>query len=72
MDEKMTEFDAWTYTAKDPTTGMPFVTTLLYRVCDQDGTKFDEAVRILKAAYEAGQAAAAKNVRVSTESDKDG
>jgi hypothetical protein len=60
MDDGKTnpEFEQWTYTGKDPQTNMPWVTTMLYRVCGQDGDKFDEAVRILQAAFEAGQASA--------------
>lgn len=32
----------------DPETGLPALTSLLYRVCDGDGAKFDEACRLLK------------------------
>ena len=31
----------------DPETGLPALTTLLYKVCDRDGAKFDEACRLL-------------------------
>jgi len=31
----------------DPHTGFPALTTLLYKVCDGDDTKFNEACRLL-------------------------
>lgn len=31
----------------DPHTGLPALTTLLYKVCDGDQTKFKEACRLL-------------------------
>lgn len=32
----------------DYETGLPALTTLLYKVCDGNGDKFDEACRLLK------------------------
>lgn len=59
-DTKNEEFDKWCLTAKDPKyehqlTPVPYVTTMIYKVCGGDNNKFDEAIRILKAAFEAGQ-----------------
>lgn len=32
----------------DPQTNLPALTTLLYRICDQDAAKFDEACRLIR------------------------
>jgi hypothetical protein len=36
------------YTTVDPQTGLPALTTMLYRVCDQDAAKFEEACRLVE------------------------
>ena len=56
-----TAFDEWCFTATDDRTlidgkPIPMMTTLLYRVCDNDRKKFEEAIRLLQAAFEAGEA----------------
>lgn len=57
------KFDRWCFTAKDPQSPLfngaplPYLTTLLHRVCGDDQAKFEEATRILQAAFEAGQEA---------------
>lgn len=55
MSEEQTPFDRWCYTAKDERTGLPLLTTFLYRVSGNDGLRFEEGLDILKAAFEAGQ-----------------
>ena len=49
------DFEKWFYNARDPATNMPYGTHLLYKVCDNDGPKFDEGVRLLEIAFEAGR-----------------
>ena len=44
----MTEADKLILSLQDPSTNMPAATTLLYRVCDNDPTKFEEGCRILE------------------------
>lgn len=56
----MPPFDRWTYLGRDPDTHMPWITLLLHRVCDNDQAKFEEALRILRAAFAAGQQAGPK------------
>jgi hypothetical protein len=53
--QEISDFEKWCYTAQDPRTGLPFLTTLLYRICDNDEAKFDEGCRLLQEAFEAGQ-----------------
>jgi hypothetical protein len=60
-------FDAWCFAAMDETVEldgrpMPLLTTLIYRVCGNDLQRFDEALRIVKAAYSAGFSAAREPV----------
>lgn len=52
-------FDRWCYSATDDRVmldgkPMPILTVVLHRVCNNDPTRFDEAVRALRAAFEAG------------------
>ena len=57
-------FDMWCFTATDPRVKwedgkpMPLLTVVLHRVCGNNPAKFEEAVRALRAAFEAGAAAA--------------
>lgn len=44
----MDRIDELQMMTNDYETGLPALTTLLYRVCDGDGAKFDEACRLLK------------------------
>lgn len=43
----MTESDKITLTVEDPVYKMPALTTLLYKVCDRDEKKFEEACRLI-------------------------
>lgn len=43
----MTEADKISLTVEDPVHGMPAITTLLYKVCDNDEKKFEEACRLI-------------------------
>jgi hypothetical protein len=52
-------FDRWLYSAVDDRhmvdgKAVPLLTTLLYRVCDGDGRKFEDVTKALQAAFEAG------------------
>lgn len=42
----MTDHPAF-YSTTDPQTGLPALTTLLYKVCGNDPPKFDEACRLV-------------------------
>ena len=58
-------FDQWCYTALDERVMIddrpaPVLTVVLYRVCANDPARFDEALIALRAAFEAGAAAARK------------
>ena len=44
----MTEADKITLQVEDPVHRVPALTTLLYKVCDCDEKKFEEACRILE------------------------
>lgn len=54
-------FDRWCLTATDPNIPpldghpIPVLTTLLHRVCQGDQARFQEALRLLQIAFEAGQ-----------------
>lgn len=53
-------FDRWTLRAKDDRHRLhgepvPLLTTVLYRVCDNDEKRFEEAIRAMRLAFEAGQ-----------------
>lgn len=50
------------YKTVDPNTGLPALTTLLYKVCDNDGNKFDEACRLLRLFMGMAQLEVRKNV----------
>jgi hypothetical protein len=63
-------FDQWSFTAKDPTTSMPYLTTVLYRCCDNDDGRFQETTRVLKAAFEAGTAALRKQLDEAREENE--
>lgn len=65
-------FDLWCYTAKDPDSQpfpyphsprgqVPFLTTFLYRVCDNKTGPFEVGLKVLRAAFEAGQKAGPGN-----------
>lgn len=52
-------FDQWFFRAVDPTVTVdgrpvPVATTLLYRVCREDQALFEEALRLLRIAFEDG------------------
>lgn len=49
----MTEADKIALTVEDPVHDMPALTTLLYKVCDQDEKKFEEACRLINLFIEA-------------------
>lgn len=56
-------FERWCYTTKDDSVLLgsrpaPLLTTLLYRVCDNDQAKFDDVLKALQSAFEAGQRSA--------------
>jgi hypothetical protein len=44
----MDRIDVLQMMTTDPETGLPALTTLLYKVCEQDGEKFDEACRLIR------------------------
>lgn len=55
------KFDDWMLAQIDDRTEMdghpvPLLTTLLYKVCDGDKLRFEEAIYIIRKAYEGGQA----------------
>lgn len=56
-------FDMWCYTATDPRfkfedgKPLPLLTVVLHRVCGNNPAKFAEAMRALRAAFEAGASA---------------
>lgn len=50
------------YKTVDPNTGLPALTTLLYKVCDNDGDKFEEACRLLRLFMGMAQLEVRKNV----------
>ena len=52
---KMDPFERWCYTAEDPKTELPLLTHLLIRVCQNDHSRFEEALDITKAAFAAGR-----------------
>jgi hypothetical protein len=55
----MTDFEKWCLTASSNMVRdghpLPWVTLLLIRVCDNDVNKFNEALIILRAAFEDGK-----------------
>lgn len=57
-------FDRWCYSAVDPRfrldsgAPLPVLTVVLYKVCGNDPSRFEEATRALRAAFEAGASAA--------------
>lgn len=51
-----TEYEKWLRRARDPETGMPYGTHLIYKVCDGDDKRFEEGERLLRIAFEAGMA----------------
>ena len=56
------KFDDWIMAEVDDLNeidGKPalLLTTLLYKVCGEDKTRFEEAIRILRLTYEAGKSA---------------
>jgi hypothetical protein len=57
------KFETWCCLAKSAITmdgkPLPLVTELLYKVCNDDPKKFDRALAMLRAAFEAGEKAAA-------------
>ena len=62
MSDRNPAFDAWCYLAESPLKmdgrPLPLLTELIYRVCDNDAAKFERALEMLQAAFEAGQASA--------------
>lgn len=57
--DEMTNFDRWALTAPDPGRTIdgrtvPVITSLLYVVCDGNSPRFDEAMRLMQLAYNAG------------------
>ena len=44
----MDTIDTLQLTTTDPETGLPALTTLLYKVCEQDSAKFNEACRLIR------------------------
>ena len=59
MGERMSDFDLWCFAAKSEIMmdgkPLPLLTELLRKVCDSDSDKFNRAIDILRAAYEAGE-----------------
>ncbi|WP_299198271.1 MULTISPECIES: hypothetical protein [Pseudomonadota] len=55
MNEKLSEFEKWCYTAEDPNTKLPLLTHFYYRVCGKDAERFTEGVDLLEAAFAAGR-----------------
>lgn len=49
----LTPYENWFYHSRD-TNRMPYGTNMLYAVCDNDQNRFQEAERIIQAAFEAG------------------
>lgn len=43
----MDRLDVLQMMTTDPETGLPALTTLLYKVCEQDSAKFNEACRLI-------------------------
>lgn len=43
----MTDADKITLSVEDPVYKVPALTTLLYKVCDRDEKKFEEACRLM-------------------------
>jgi hypothetical protein len=60
----MIDFENWCLTATSEIVRdgypLPWVTVLLHRVCDNDVKKFNEALDILRVAFEAGVRTGAK------------
>lgn len=55
-EEENEAFELWCYNTWEVVNGIsvPVLTTLMYRVCNRDHEKFDEAMRIIRMAFEAG------------------
>lgn len=56
-------FDQWCFLAVDPTVlidgrPVPALTTVLFRVCAEDTGRFEDALRFLRMAFDAGRAVA--------------
>ena len=51
-------YEKWFFTARNPVTDMPWGTHLIYRICDRDDKKFEEAEMIMQTAFKAGMEAA--------------
>lgn len=60
-------FEAWEFTVRNPKSDMPWMTHMIYQVCDNDENKFEIACEIVgkawDAAYEAGVKAEREKVR---------
>lgn len=52
--EENPDFEKWVYTSTDDRTGMPLMTHMIYRVCNNDTSKWDEALSIVEKAFNAG------------------
>ncbi len=68
-------FDMWCYTAKDPKSPpfpfahspagqIPLMTVFLHKVCSNNGGTFEVGLKVLQAAFEAGQNAGPGNERM--------
>ena len=51
----MDEVEKYFFTTKDPQTGLPAITTLLYDICNQNNDKFNEACRLIRLFIEKAQ-----------------
>lgn len=47
MSTEMKKNDVAQFMTQDPKYGVPALTTLLYKVCDNDEDKFEEALRLV-------------------------
>jgi hypothetical protein len=66
------DFDRWCFTATDDRylihgRPIPMLTTLLHRVCNGDAEKFEEALHIMRFAFDAGKLAL--NPETGTQND---
>ncbi|AUW59421.1 hypothetical protein C1T17_16335 [Sphingobium sp. SCG-1] len=60
MTDVQDAYRQWFYSARDPKTGLPFATSLIYGPCQNDPHRFAEAERIMQAAFEGGMSIAQK------------
>lgn len=61
----VTPYEEWFFTARDPRTGTPYGTSMIYGACGGDGDRFAEAERVMEAAFEAGFKAVERAVDLS-------